>query len=493
MTVLLELHGIEKSFAHVRVLKRVDFRVHAGRVVALAGENGAGKSTLMKIIGGIYRADGGEMRLRDRVAHLHSPQQAMAAGIAIIHQELNLLPHLGVAENIFLGREPRNRLGLLQHARMRREAAHWLGELQQDLDPAQPLARLSIAQQQMVEIARALSQEADLIIMDEPTDALSDQETALLFAVVERLRAAGKGLVFISHRLGEIFRLCDDIAVLRDGEMVHQGPVSELTEDALIRHMVGRELADQYPYRPGRDGAERLRVTGLSAHGVTDLSFQARAGEVVGFAGLMGAGRTELAKALYGANPASRGEVAIDGESVTIRNPRDGIRAGIGYVTEDRKAEGLIQGQPLVSNMSLTGLGRFLWLRTLVDARRERATVQRYTERFRIRASGLDARVATLSGGNQQKASLAKTLIPEPRIVILDEPTRGVDVGARREIYSLIDELKGAGLCVLLMSSDMPELLGISDRILVLSRGRLTGEFSRAEASQEAIMRCAVQ
>ncbi|PRY20954.1 ribose ABC transporter ATP-binding protein [Aliiruegeria haliotis] len=492
MTALLELRSVDKAFGAVQVLKGVDFTVEAGRVVALAGENGAGKSTLMKIITGIYGRDAGTMRYRGEDVRFTNARQSMDAGIGMIHQELNLLPALSVGENIFLGREPVDGTGRILWGQIERDSRHWLKQLKQDIDPRTETGKLSIAQQQMVEIARALSMNAEVIIMDEPTDSLTDVETKILFDVVDHLRAEGKGLVFISHRLGEIFAMCDDVAVLRDGAMIHQGPVSEIDEDGLIRHMVGRELSDQYPYMPAAPADVRLKVENLVARGVREVSFEARAGEVVGFAGLVGAGRTELGKAIYGANPAKSGRIEIDGQEMRLRTPRSGVLAGIGYVTEDRKLEGLIQAHGLRQNMALTGLFRFTGKTGHIDKRTERREITEYINAFSIKTHGIDAIVSQLSGGNQQKVSIAKSLVPQPRILILDEPTRGVDVGAKREIYTLINELKAQGLCILLMSSDMPELLGISDRILVMSNGLLTGSFARDEADQEEIMRCTV-
>ena len=492
MDALLGLRGICKSFSGVTVLENVDFDVRTGRVVALAGENGAGKSTLMKVVTGIHKPDSGIMTFKGRTAAFATPRAAMDGGIAIIHQELNLLPGMTVRENLVLGREPLGRFGLVDWDAVDAIAERSLARLKQAIDPRAPLGTLSIAQQQMVEIAKALSLNAEVIIMDEPTDSLTEVETDILFGVIRELRADGKGIVFISHRLGEIFRLCDEVAVLRDGRMVHQGPVADIDEDGLIRAMVGRELSDQYPYASAMPGAVRLRVADLSAPGIESISFEARAGEVVGFAGLVGAGRTELAKTLYGALPRRSGVVEIDGDPVRLGSPRDGVRAGVGYVTEDRKLEGLIQSHSLRDNLSLTGLFKFSGPGGLIDRARETAAVAEYRAAFAIKTVGLDMPVAQLSGGNQQKVSIAKSLLPRPRIVILDEPTRGVDVGAKREIYLLINRFKAEGLCVLLMSSDMPELLGVSDRILVLSHGRITGRFDRGEATQEGIMRCAV-
>ncbi|AWK89926.1 sugar ABC transporter ATP-binding protein [Azospirillum thermophilum] len=491
--LLLDLRGVGKGFNGVPVLQGVDFSLHAGEVMALIGENGAGKSTLMRIVTGIIPADSADaMLFRGGPARFTAPRQAIDAGIAMIHQELNLLPHLSVAENIWLGREPLTRLGLIDRTLMRREAAMLLERLRQPIDPDRPVGSLSVGQQQMVEIARALSLNAELLIMDEPTDALTDVETAVLFEVIRSLKAQGKGIVYISHRLGEIFALCDSVTVLRDGHMVHRGPVAELDEGTLIRHMVGRAITDQYPYLSCPAGPERLAVDGLSAEGVSDVSFTAAGGEILGFAGLMGAGRTELGKAIFGANPIRAGRVRVDGAEVRLRHPCDGVAAGIAYVPEDRKAEGLIQGHSIRTNMSLAALAQFCHPGGVIRRGDERTAVDRFMGAFAVKAHGIGAEVRTLSGGNQQKVSLAKALMLSPKVVILDEPTRGVDVGARREIYSLINELKAKGLCILLMSSDMPELLGLSDRILVMAGGRLTGGFARGEATQEKIMACAV-
>ncbi|WP_207456113.1 ATP-binding cassette domain-containing protein [Azospirillum sp. SYSU D00513] len=491
--VLLDLSGVSKAFNGVGVLSGVALRVHAGEVMALMGENGAGKSTLMRIVTGIIPADpGATIRLRGRPVQFTTPRQAIDAGVAMIHQELNLLPHLTVAENIFLGREPLNRLGLTDGARMRQEAARLLDRLRQRIDPDRRVGTLSVGQQQMVEIARALALDAELIIMDEPTDALTDVETDVLFEVIRGLRAEGKGIIYISHRLAEIFALCDSVTVLRDGQMVHRARVADLDEAELIRHMVGRTIADQFPYLPCAPGPERLAVENLRAAGVNDVSFTAAGGEIVGFAGLMGAGRTELAKAIYGANPLSGGRVRVDGAEVRLGHPRDGVRAGIAYVPEDRKFEGLIQAHSIQTNMSLAALEGLSRPGGLIRRGEERSAVRRFMDAFSVKARDIDAEIRTLSGGNQQKVSLAKALLLAPKVVILDEPTRGVDVGARREIYTLINELKAKGLCILLMSSDMPELLGLADRILVMSGGRLTGRFDRGEATQEKILARAV-
>ncbi len=490
---LLELRNISKTFGDVQVLDGVSLRAQAGRVLALVGENGAGKSTLMKIVTGIHQPNpGGEIRFKDATVKVMNPRQAIDLGIGIIHQELNLLPGLSVAENIFLGREPRNAFGAINWSRMRTATAGLLESLRQGhIDPRQPVERLGVGAQQMVEIARTLSQSAEVIIMDEPTDALTEVETAILFEAIRHLKAEGKAIIYISHRLGEIFAECDDVAVLRDGRLVHEGPVADLSEAQLIHHMVGRDITDQYPYEAQPPGPVRLEVKDLTAEGITGISFAAHAGEVVGFAGLMGAGRTELARAIYGANRAVSGQILIDEQPCQLRRPSDGVRAGIAYVTEDRKSDGLIQPHAIRTNMALSALPR-LSPRGVVRRGEERSVVSDYMRRFAVKAPDMEMEVRNLSGGNQQKVSLAKSLLADPKVVILDEPTRGVDVGARREIYTLINEMKSRGLCILLMSSDMPELLGLSDRILVLSQGRLTGSFASGEASQHAIMERAV-
>jgi len=492
-TPILELRGVSKTFHGVRVLNQVEFAVRPGEVMALLGENGAGKSTLMKIVTGIYESDpGGTIRLNGTEIRFTNPRQAISAGIAMIHQDQNLIPGLSAAENIYLGREPLNSLGLIAWPALKAESRKQLDALRQTIDPGIPVGRLGVGHRQMVEIARALSLSAQLIIMDEPTDALSDVETGILFDAIRQLRDQGKGIVYISHRLGEIFKICDAVTVLRDGHAVVSGPIADFDEAKLVHHMVGHEIGDKYPHVAVATGPVRLRVTGLSAPGVEDISFEAHQGEVMGFTGLVGSGGTELGRALYGALSARAGSIELDGRKLSLRSPRDGVRAGIAYVPEDRKSEGLIQIDSVRTNMSLTALRRLSTLGGFVAHRREDEVVSSYMQAFSIRAPSKDALVATLSGGNQQKVSLAKALMTDPKVLVLDEPTRGVDVGARREIYSLINEIKTQGLAILLISSDMPELLGISDRIFVLSRGRLNGAFDRKDATQDAILQRAV-
>jgi ribose transport system ATP-binding protein len=486
---VLKLHHISKTFSGVSVLHAVDFAVRPGEVMALVGENGAGKSTLMRIVTGILTADpGGEMQFAGRAVHFTGARQSIDAGIAMIHQDLNLLRGMTVAENLFLGREPLNRLRLVDWPAMRARSVALLAAARQTIEPDVKVGSLGVGQQQMVEIARALSREARLVIMDEPTDALTDVETAILFDAIRHLREQGKAVIYITHRLAEVFAICDSVTVLRDGRMVFNGPVADIDEAALIHHMVGREITEKYPYAQVEPGAVTLRVQRLTAPGFADVSFEARAGEVVGFSGLIGAGISELGKALYGALPVAGGSIEIDGRAVQLHSPQAAVRAGIGYLPQDRKAEGLIQIHPVRANMTLAALKRFVSAFGLIERQREDREVAEYFETFSIRAPSAEAPAATLSGGNQQKVSLAKAVMTLPRILILDEPTRGVDVGARREIYSLINELKAKGITILLLSSDMPELLGVADRILVVSRGRLTGAFAHGAATQDALM-----
>jgi ribose transport system ATP-binding protein len=490
---ILELRGISKSFHGTKVLDGVDLAVRSGEVMALMGENGAGKSTLMKIVTGIYEADpGGTIKLDGTEVRFTNPAQSISAGIAMIHQDLNLLPGLTAAENLYLGREPLNGFGLVDWPTLREESRKHLAALQQSIDPGARVGHLRVGQQQMVEIARALSLNARLIIMDEPTDALTDVETDILHDAIRRLRDQGKGIVYISHRLSEIFKICDSVTVLRDGRTAAAEPTAKVTEAELIHHMVGREITDKYPYTPAADRPVSLRVDHLSAPGFDDISFEAHDGEVLGFAGLMGSGGPELGRALYGALSVRGGSIELEGRKLSLRSPGAGVGVGIAFVPEDRKSEGLVQIHSVLTNMTLTALRRFITALGLIAHRREDKVVADYIKAFTIRTPGADAVVATLSGGNQQKVLLAKALMTEPKVLILDEPTRGVDVGVRREIYSLINDLKTKGLTILLISSDMTELLGIADRILVLSRGRVTGAFGRGEATQDVIMQRAV-
>ncbi|WP_293766294.1 sugar ABC transporter ATP-binding protein [uncultured Aquitalea sp.] len=489
MTV--SMRGICKAFGPVKVLESVDFAVAAGEIHALMGENGAGKSTLMKILSGVYKADAGEIVIDGRPAQIRSTRDAESHGIAIIHQELNLIPQLTVMENLFLGREP-SRFGLIDHARMRREAETQLKALGAGgIDPAAEAGSLSIGQQQMVEIAKALAMRARVLIMDEPTAALTDREIEVLFGLMRQLQAQGVAIVYVSHRMEEIFRICDKISVLRDGCFVGERRIADTGFDEVVHLMVGREIGDRFPRRESRPGEVKLSVRGLADHGhVRDISFDVRAGEVLGVAGLMGAGRSEILKTLFGVNPRAAGEVMLDGQPLTVRHPGDAIAAGIAFVTEDRKGQGLVLGMSVRENTTLVHLGKHARA-GMVNAASERAAVDGLIKQLRIRTRDAELDVKSLSGGNQQKVVFAKWLAEPPRVLLLDEPTRGVDVGGKAEIYHIINQLAAAGVAIVMVSSELPEVMAMSDRILVIHEGRQTGLFDAAGATQETIMAAA--
>lgn len=491
-TELLKLEGIEKSFPGVKALDGVNLTVTAGRVMALMGENGAGKSTLMKVLIGIYKRDAGSMTYLGKKTEFKGPAQSQTAGISIIHQELNLLPELSIAENIFLGREKTGPFGNIQWNTMYREADELLQRLGVTRSSKTRLGDLGIGEQQMVEIAKALSFESRVIIMDEPTDALTDTETRALFTVINELRDAGYGVVYISHRLKEIFEICDDVTILRDGKFIAEMPVKDITEDRLIELMVGRKLEDQYPRIAVAKGNVSLETDNISAAGVNQVCLQVSEGEIVGIAGLMGAGRTELMKAIFGANPLTDGCINLNGKKITINTPKDALDAGIAFISEDRKADGLVLGLSVKENMTLSALRHFSHASGQLHHSKERDAVDEYIDTFNIKTPGRHQPVGNLSGGNQQKVAIAKGLMTRPKILILDEPTRGVDVGAKKEIYQLINTFKKEGMSIILVSSDMPEILGMSDRIIVMHEGCISGEFTAAEANQENIMACAV-
>jgi ABC-type sugar transport system ATPase subunit len=491
MPPLLAMRGICKSFPGVQALQDVDLDLHAGEVLALLGENGAGKSTLIKILGGAHRPDAGTLALDGRPAAIADPVAARRAGVAVIYQEFNLVPALSARANIFLGQE-RWRLGLLADRAECRRARELLDRLGLAIDPETPCAELTVAQQQAVEIAKALAFDARILVMDEPTAALTGQETERLFAIIRELKARGIGIIYISHRLDEIFAIADRVTVLRDGRHVATRPVAEVTRDGLIELMVGRKLANEFPPRAVSIGPERLVVRDLRGGVVKGVSFAVRAGEVLGLAGLVGAGRTEAARLLFGADRAAGGTVELDGRALRLRSPRDAIRDGICLLTEDRKAQGLVLIQSVRENFALPNLPHLSRL-GFVDGRRERAALARYVAALRIKAGDPEQPVRNLSGGNQQKVVLAKWLESNSAVIIFDEPTRGVDVGARYEIYQLINELAGQGKAVLLISSELPEVLGMADRILVMRAGRIAGELPDVRAAtQEQVLRLAV-
>jgi ABC-type sugar transport system ATPase subunit len=497
---LLEMREITKSFPGVRALDGVSFDLHAGELHALVGENGAGKSTLMKVLGGVYPfgSYGGEVVIDGRVRQFTSVRDAENAGIAVIFQELSLIKELTIGENIFLGREPR-RFGIIRWEELYSRAQRLLDELNLPLDPRTPVGHLGIGQQQLVEIAKALSQEARMLVLDEPTAALTESEVETLFRIIADLRARGVGMIYISHKLDEVFRVSERITVLRDGRTVGTRPAAELDEARVIALMVGREVGDIFPEAQHERGEVVFEARGVTVEDpnvsgkllVRDVSFQVRRGEVLGVAGLMGAGRSELLMAIFGAWPGRvAGEVYVEGKRVRVNRPSDAISQGVGFVTEDRKRFGLVLDQTILNNMTLAGLrklsGRFV---TDVDA--EAAAGERARKELRVKANSVFTVVGTLSGGNQQKVVLAKWLLTNPRVLFLDEPTRGIDVGAKQEIYAQINRLAKAGLAIVLVSSELPEVLGLSDRVLVLHEGRVTGEFKRSEATPEAVMACA--
>jgi ribose transport system ATP-binding protein len=484
---ILEMRSIDKRFPGVHALADVSMEVLPGEVHALVGENGAGKSTLMKILAGVYVADSGDITYKGQPYAPHTPGQARDAGIVTIYQELNLVSELTITENMFLGTELS--MGpFLDWRAMHARARELLARLHLDIDPRTPVSRLGVGQQQMVEVAKALLHEADVIIMDEPTASLSLREIEDLFQIVRELKAHGVSTIFISHHLDEAFALSDRITVLRDGRLVATRPTAGLTRTELIALMVGRELAEHAPKKPVPPGAEILRVEGLTRHGVfEDVSFSARAGEVVGLAGLVGAGRTEVVRAIFGADPVDAGRILIDGQEITIRNPRDAIDHGIALLTEDRKGQGLILIFDVRENISLPVLDR-LSRGQLTNEGRERELAAGFIDRLAIKASSQEQLALNLSGGTQQKVVLSKWLAAEARVIIFDEPTRGIDVGAKAEIYAIMNELAAQGDTIIMVSSELPEILAMSDRILVMQGGRIRGELSRAEATQERIM-----
>ncbi len=491
---LLKLEGISKSFPGVRALHNVHMEVRKGEVHALLGENGAGKSTLMKILSGAYSRDTGEIYWEGQSITIHNPREAQDLGIGIIYQEFNLIPQLSIAENVWISREPfRNRrLQLLDWKEMRRRTQVLLDDLHLPLDPRRPVAGLGVAQQQMVEIAKALSLDAKLLIMDEPTSALSETEIKQLFTLIRRLKDRGVSVVFISHHMDEVFEICDRGTVLRDGEFIATVDLADATEDDIIRLMVGRNLDQQFPKMAPRRGEEALRVEGLNRDGLLhDINFSAYAGEILGIAGLVGAGRTELMRAVFGADPIDSGRVIIFGKETDVKSPQTAIRAGMGLLPEDRKQQGLVLMMSVLHNMSMASLDR-LTSHLLLRLGDERTQANGFVQKLRIMTPGINQQVQFLSGGNQQKVVLAKWLASQSKILIFDEPTRGIDVGAKIEVYNLMNSLVESGVAVIMVSSEMPELLGMSDRILVMHEGSIAAELSRQEATQEKVLAAAM-
>ncbi|WP_062231483.1 sugar ABC transporter ATP-binding protein [Aureimonas sp. N4] len=485
---IIALRGVEKSFGPVQVLRGVDFDLRAGEVHALMGENGAGKSTMIRLMSGAHQPNSGTVEVDGAPVRFSGPGEAKASGIAVVHQELLLFPAMTVAENIFLGHAPKTGRGLIDWNEMRRKARAILDRLDcPDLDVDEKVSRLSVANRQRVEIARALSRDARVLIMDEPTAALAEADVRRLLDVVRSLRAEGVGIVYVSHRMNEIFEISDRITVLRDGKTIDTRAANDVTEAALVSMMVGRDIHQLFPKDTIPLGETVLEVKNLAHAGkVSDVSFSVRAGEILGIAGLVGSGRTELAQTIFGVTPATSGDILIDGQAVTVGSVREAIAHRIAYVPEDRAQHGLVRPQTIRENVSMAILNR-LTRRGVVDTTRETTIAADAIQRFAIRARGPGQVVAQLSGGNQQKVVIAKWLATDPRILILDEPTRGVDVGAKTEIHKLMNQLAAQGLAIIMISSELPEVLGMSDRVLVMNGGRMSAILPRSEATPEVV------
>ncbi|QKJ20667.1 sugar ABC transporter ATP-binding protein [Microbacterium hominis] len=484
----LELRRVVKSFGAVVALRSGSLTLHPGSIHALIGENGAGKSTLVKIIAGLYRRDAGDFLLGGESVDFTSTAQSKAAGVAVIYQEPTLFPDLSVTENIFMGRQPTNRFGRIDRKAMRAEAVEIFQRLGVHLDPDRVTDGLSIADQQIIEIAKAISLDARVLIMDEPTAALSGVEVERLFAVARSLRDEGRALLFISHRFDEVFDLCDTVTVMRDGSYIDTTPIADTTVDDLVRQMVGRDVTELFPKLPAEIGDVVLEVEGLTRRGVfRDISFQLRAGEILGLAGLVGAGRSEVARAVFGVDAYQSGTVTLRGTVLPKGNPRLATTRGIALVPEDRRKQGLVLDDGVARNVTLAIRAKLAkWGLLWTGLENEAAKV--WASRLEVKTAALDAETGTLSGGNQQKVVLSKWLATEPAVLIVDEPTRGIDVGTKAEVHRLLSELAQQGMAILMISSELPEVLGMADRVLVMREGRLTGEFTRAQATPEAIM-----
>jgi inositol transport system ATP-binding protein len=493
-TVLLEIEGIRKAFPGVVALDDVRLRVRAGTVHALMGENGAGKSTLMKIIAGIYTPDLGEIRLKGRPVTLRGPLDALNQGIAMIHQELNLMPFMTVAENIWIRREPLNRFGFVDHAALRQQTQGLFDRLGIDLDPEAEVRGLSIASRQMVEIAKAVSFDSDVLIMDEPTSALTENEVGHLFRIIRQLRAQGKGIVYITHKMNELFEIADEVSVFRDGKYIDTKLSTEVTRDDIIKMMVGREVTQMFPKETVPIGDVVLSVKNLGVAGIFGgVTFDLRAGEILGLAGLVGSGRSNVAEALFGVVPATEGEIRIGGQRVTIATPAAAMQHGMAFLTEDRKDTGCFLILDILSNLESAVLSQRYVKYGFVQQAALQRDCEAMSQSLRVKTPSLNEIIQNLSGGNQQKVLIGRWLLTQPKILILDEPTRGIDVGAKAEIHRLVSQLAGQGVAVLMISSEMPEVLGMSDRVMVMHEGRMTGIVDRAEADQVRIMELASQ
>lgn len=485
---VLEAEGISKQFPGVKALDNVSLKIKPGSVHALMGENGAGKSTLMKCLIGIYRPDAGTIKVKGQPVTFNDTLAALHSGISMIHQELNLVPHMTVAENIWLGREPA-KLGFVNHEELNRKTRELLAHLKIKLDPETQLGTLSIANQQMVEIAKAVSYNADVLIMDEPTSALTEGEVVHLFAIIRELKQQGKGIIYISHKMDEIFAITDEVSIFRDGTSIASDKTENLTKQSLITMMVGRELTQMFPKFNNNIGEEVLRVAGLRRSGwFHDISFAVKRGEILGVAGLVGAGRSEVMESLFGMHPAEGGEIYIEGLPVKIDSPSKAIEQGLAFLTEDRKKSGLFLVLSVVENMSIVNLSAYTSKNGFVSQTQMVKDCMEQISKLNIKTPTMDQIINNLSGGNQQKVLIARWLLAQPKILILDEPTRGIDVGAKAEIYRLISELAHRGVAIILVSSELPEILGMSDRVMVMHAGRITAILDKDEADQEKIM-----
>lgn len=485
----IEMRGINKAFGTNQVLKDAGFLLRDGEVHALMGENGAGKSTLMKILTGVYTKDAGTVIVDGKEVEYHNPQEAEKAGIVFIYQELNVMFDLTVEENLFMGKEITKGFGICDKKAMRKKAKEILDKLGVNIPVGATMSELSVGQQQMIEICKALMVDAKVIIMDEPTAALTQSETEALFQVIQSLRQKGVSMVYISHRMEEIFELCDRITVLRDGSYIGTEEIKDVDMNDIVKMMIGREIGERFPARDVKLGREVLKVENLTKHGVFhDVSFSVRAGEVLGVSGLMGAGRTEIMQSIFGNMSIDGGKIYIEGKEVQIKNPSQAIKAGIGFITEDRKTEGLMLEKSIEENVSLANLGKVSRNNAVLSSSSEDALVKKAIEEFHIKCFGPDHECNNLSGGNQQKVVLAKWIYTDPKILILDEPTRGVDIGAKKEIYSVINELAAKGVAIIMVSSELPEVLGMSDRVMVVREGEVRGIIHRDEANQENVM-----
>ena len=489
---LLSAEGIRKEFPGVVALDDVEFKLKRGTVHALMGENGAGKSTLMKILAGIYTPDKGDVKLKGAEIRLKSPLDALENGIAMIHQELNLMPFMTVAENIWIRREPKNRFGFVDHGEMKRITARLFDRLKIKIDPEIEVRHLSVANRQMVEIAKAVSYESDVLIMDEPTSALTEREVAHLFEIIRDLREQGIGIVYITHKMNELFEIADEFSVFRDGKFIGTHASSDVTRDDIIRMMVGREITQMFPKEEVPIGDVVLSVKNLALDGVfRDVSFDVRAGEILGIAGLVGSGRSNVAETLFGVTPASSGTISIDGKTLSIDSPNTAIRNRMAFLTEDRKDTGCLLILDILENMQIAVLQDRFVKGGFVTEKQVTAACEEMSRKLRVKTPNLQERIENLSGGNQQKVLIGRWLLTNPRILILDEPTRGIDVGAKAEIHRLVTELARNGVAVIMISSEMPEVLGMSDRIMVMHEGRVTGFLDRAEATQIKVMELA--